>query len=94
MSISDQLRAAIDKAESLSAIEEATGVDHSILRRFVSGQRDIRLATAERLLDYFGLVCTGRPNHHTLGIVIQQREEVVRNQTAEYDGEIPLEMLQ
>lgn len=55
MSITEKLRRAIEQADNLSAIEEATGVDHSVLRRFVNGQRDVRLATAERLLDYFEL---------------------------------------
>jgi len=59
--ISEQLRAAIRSAESLYEIEQATGINHAVLGRFLSGERDIRLATAERLCQHFGLTLVKQP---------------------------------
>lgn len=51
--MSEQLREAIRQEESVTAVARATGIDHSVLVRFVAGDRDIRMATAEKLFSYF-----------------------------------------
>lgn len=51
-------RIAIEIALSGKSVREisiACGISHSIVSRFVSEKRDIRVGTAEKLLDYFGL---------------------------------------
>ena len=55
-SLSDELRAAIDKAD-LSAYElaQAAGVDRSVLSRFLAGKRSITLETADRLAEVLEL---------------------------------------
>jgi hypothetical protein len=55
MTIIDQLRAAIRSAPSVYSVAVGSGVAHPILLRFLSGERDIRLATAAKLAAYFGL---------------------------------------
>jgi len=55
MSISDQLRAAILNYESVNALAEDSGVSQSVLQRFVAEERDVRLATVDRLAAFFGL---------------------------------------
>jgi hypothetical protein len=55
MTIIDQLRGAICSAPTVHSVAVASGVAHPILLRFLSGERDIRLATAAKLADYFGL---------------------------------------
>jgi plasmid maintenance system antidote protein VapI len=59
--ISAVLKKAIQASElSMHAIAQASGVSYPILYRFVSGERDIRLATADKLAA-------------TLGIKVQQK---------------------
>ena len=48
------LREAIANAENIRAIERATGVPHCSLIRFRDGA-DLKLASAERLADHFGI---------------------------------------
>jgi hypothetical protein len=60
MTLSDQIKAAInDSGLSIRQLAEATGVAQPIISRFVSTDadqsRDIRLATADKLAEYFGL---------------------------------------
>lgn len=48
--MTDALRAAIDSSElSVSALAKAAGVDHGQVFRFLHGQRDLTLSTAEKL---------------------------------------------
>ena len=55
-SISKTLINAIEKSkETKYAIAINSGVDHAIIRRFISGERDIKLATAEKLASYLNL---------------------------------------
>ena len=56
MSISDQLRQTIKASKKTRyAIAVGAGVDHAVLRRFMSQERDIKLATAEKLATYLKL---------------------------------------
>lgn len=55
-SIVDQLRKAIEKSdETQYAIAKATGVDQSVLSRFLHGERTISLETAARLCKHLAL---------------------------------------
>ncbi len=54
--ITAQIRAAIEKSgKSVYQIAKETGVAHPVILRFLSGERDIRLATADRLATWLGL---------------------------------------
>jgi transcriptional regulator with XRE-family HTH domain len=56
MSLSEKLRKTIiSSKQSRYAIAVGSGVDHAVLRRFVRGERDIKLRTAESLCAYLGL---------------------------------------
>jgi DNA-binding phage protein len=55
MTVIDQLRGAIRSAPSVYSVAIGSGVAHPILLRFLSGERDIRLATAAKLCAFFGL---------------------------------------
>ena len=56
MSISKALKDEIIRSKQTRyAIAVGAGVDHAVLRRFLSGERDIKLHTAERLAGYLGL---------------------------------------
>lgn len=54
MTISDQLRAAIE-AHGLYATARDSGIAYAMLHRFFTGERDLRLQTADRLAEFFGL---------------------------------------
>jgi transcriptional regulator with XRE-family HTH domain len=55
-SIVDQLRKAIEKSgETQYSLSKATGVDQSVLSRFLHGERTISLETAARLCKHLGL---------------------------------------
>jgi hypothetical protein len=54
--ISDRLRQAIrDSQEALIALERATGVDRASIRRFLRGERSLRLDKADALAEHLGL---------------------------------------
>ena len=54
--ISAVLRKAIQASEmSINALAQASGVSHPIILRFLSGERDIRLATADKLAATLGV---------------------------------------
>jgi plasmid maintenance system antidote protein VapI len=56
MNLTERLRKAIlTSKQSRYAIAIGAGIDHAVLRRFVHGERDITLATAEHLAEYLGL---------------------------------------
>ena len=59
--VSEQLRAiikdAIDGGTTLNAVAVAAGIPYPMLWRFVNGD-DMRLATADRLCQYFGAKLT------------------------------------
>lgn len=57
--LSDKLKAAIaESGMTIYAVAQGSGVSHPILSRFLSGQRDLRLATAEKLAAFFGMTLT------------------------------------
>lgn len=61
MRLSDTLREAIlSSKKSRYAIAVGSGVDHAVLRRFVTRERDIKLDTADRLAEFLGLELTRR----------------------------------
>lgn len=56
MTVSEQLKKAIlSSKKTRYAIAVGSGVDHAVLRRFLKGERDIKLQTADKLAEYFGL---------------------------------------
>jgi len=58
MSITEQLRKAIENYGSTYAVSRDSGVNYSMLLRFISGKRDLRLETADRLCQFFGMHLT------------------------------------
>lgn len=63
MPITDQLLKAIadaqENGETLYRIAKESGVNHTALTRFVTGERrDIRVSTADKLAAYLGLSLT------------------------------------
>jgi transcriptional regulator with XRE-family HTH domain len=59
--ISKQLRQAIqDSGETMYAVAMGSGLSFPVVSRFVHGQRDIRLETADALCEYLGLRLTDR----------------------------------
>lgn len=55
--MTDLLREALAKAESLRAVERATGVKRQSMMKFVRGEQSLRLDKADSLAEYFGIEC-------------------------------------
>lgn len=56
MTISEELRNAILKSKlTRYAIAVGSGIDHAVLRRFMNGERDIKLRTADQIAAFLGL---------------------------------------
>ena len=55
--MSELLRAAIAGAESLNAIQRATGIKRQSLATFLRGESTLRLDAADKLAAYFGIEC-------------------------------------
>ncbi len=56
MSLSETLKAIIlNSKQSRYAIARGSKIDHAVLRRFMTGERDIKLKTAESLAHYLEL---------------------------------------
>jgi transcriptional regulator with XRE-family HTH domain len=54
--IPQRLRTAIkDAGKSIYRVAKDSGVAHPVILRFMSGERDIRLETAEKLAESLGL---------------------------------------
>lgn len=67
MALQDQLRQAVhDSGLSVYAVAKGSGIAQPVLHRFVAGERDLTLATASRLADYFGMRLT-RPKRPKKG---------------------------
>ena len=67
MSLQDQLRRAVhDSGLSVYAVAKGSGIAQPVLHRFVAGERDLTLATASRLADYFQMRLT-RPRRPKKG---------------------------
>ena len=59
MSLTDQLRKAIqDSRLSLYRIAKDSELSYAIVHRFASGERDIKLSTADRLAEFFDMRLT------------------------------------
>ena len=59
MKISQRLKKAIESSKKTRyAIAVGSGVDHAVLRRFMRGERDIKLTTAENLAEFLELELT------------------------------------
>jgi plasmid maintenance system antidote protein VapI len=54
--MSQALRAEIIRSKKTRyAIAVGAGIDHAVLRRFINGERDITLQTADKLSSFLGL---------------------------------------
>lgn len=54
--MAETLRKAIQASgESVAAISRGSGIAQPVLHRFVTGERDLTLRTADKLLAYFDL---------------------------------------
>lgn len=60
MQLSDTILRAILAYPSRYALAKATGVSEGVLSRFVNGERDLRLATVDRLASALGLELVAR----------------------------------
>ncbi len=80
MAIIDELKAAIRASgKSYNQLETEIGLGRGIISRFVKGQRDIGLETAEKVAEYFGLhLCpTAEELERTAQRIANMREEAV-----------------
>jgi len=55
--MTDLLREALAGAESLRAVERATGVKRQSMMRFLRAEQSLRLDMADKLAEYFGVQC-------------------------------------
>jgi plasmid maintenance system antidote protein VapI len=56
LTMAEQLRRAIrESGQPITAVARGSGIPQPVLHRFVKGERDLTLRTAEKLLVYFGL---------------------------------------
>jgi hypothetical protein len=58
MAVSEQLREAIHTYGSVYAVARDSGIAQPVLNRFVIGERDLKLATVDRLCGFFGMHLT------------------------------------
>jgi plasmid maintenance system antidote protein VapI len=59
--MADMLRKAVsDTGLTVNAAAKAAGVPQPVLHRFVTGERDLTLRTAQKLADYFDLELRAR----------------------------------
>ena len=55
----EEICKAIDSGkETKYSIAVGSGIDHAVIRRFISGERDIKLRTADKLAAYLSLNLT------------------------------------
>ena len=55
--MTELLRKALAEAESLRAVERATGVKRQSMMKFLRGEQSLRLDKADRLAEHFGIEC-------------------------------------
>lgn len=60
--ISEQLKIAIEK-EGQKEVAEESGVERSQIRRFLSGERDLRLRSADKIATALGLELKQKEEH-------------------------------
>jgi hypothetical protein len=58
MALSDQLKRAMAEYGTVYAVARDSGVEQTVLNRFAHGERGMRLFTAERLAEFFGMKLT------------------------------------
>jgi len=58
MAVSDQLREAIQGYGTPYAVGRDSGVDQTMLNRFMRGERGLTLETVDRLCEFFGMRLT------------------------------------
>lgn len=58
MSVSDQLREAIENYGSVYSVARDSGVAQSTLHRFVRKERDLYVSTVDQLCTFFGMHLT------------------------------------
>ena len=56
--ISDQLKQAIESYGNLLSVSRDSGVAYPMLHHFMSGKRTLRLDSADRLCEFFGMRLT------------------------------------
>ena len=66
MSITEQLKEAIRNYGSQYAVARDSGVSQPSIQRFMVGERDLYLATADKLCEFFGMHLT-RPKRKRPG---------------------------
>ena len=54
--MTDLLREALAEAESLRAVERATGVKRQSMMKFIRGEQSLHLDLADKLANYFDIV--------------------------------------
>jgi hypothetical protein len=68
MKLSESLRkAVITSKKTRYAIAIGSGVDHAVLRRFMRGERDIKLTTAEHLAEFLELELAPKKTSRKVG---------------------------
>ena len=58
--MTELLRKALTEAESLRAVERATGVKRQSMMKFLRGEQSLRLDKADCLAEHFGIVLVNR----------------------------------
>lgn len=53
--MTELLRRCLEEAESLSAVERATGLKRQALAKFMRGEQSLRLDLADKLAAHFGV---------------------------------------
>jgi hypothetical protein len=57
--LSDSLRRAVNESNvTRYAIAKGAGLPYAVVHYFANGERDLKLSSADKLADYFGLVLT------------------------------------
>jgi plasmid maintenance system antidote protein VapI len=65
--VADLLRRRILESETVAELARGAGIAQPVLHRFVHGERDLTLRTAEKLLRYFDLEITDKVEWRTTG---------------------------
>lgn len=60
LTMTDLLRRSLAEAESLRAVERATGVKRQSMMKFLRGEQSLRLDLADKLAAYFSIECRRR----------------------------------
>lgn len=55
--MTELLRECLADAESVSAVEQATGVKRQSMMKFLRGEQSLRLDMADKLVIHFGIKC-------------------------------------